>query len=99
MDQRQEATGFFSVIKRHSELDLNSSKCSNAAVNSTPYDLYAVPYSEEYKTFLLKAADLLHKAGDMTSTPRYGFNGHPPSFRLLESWKFIILCSDILCVV
>ncbi|KAL8099881.1 hypothetical protein AgCh_032220 [Apium graveolens] len=70
VDQRQEATGFFSIIKRHSELDLDSSKCSNAAVNSTlPYDLYAVPYSEEYKIFLLKAADLLHKAGDTTSTP------------------------------
>lgn len=70
VDQRQEATGFFSVIKRHSELDLDSSKCSNTTVNSTrPYDLYAVPYSEEYKTFLLKAAELLHKAGDMTSTP------------------------------
>ncbi|KAK1353424.1 putative isopentenyl-diphosphate Delta-isomerase [Heracleum sosnowskyi] len=70
VDQRQEATGFFSVIKRHSELDLDSSKCSNAAVNSTlPDDLYAVPYSEEYNTFLLKAAELLHKAGDMTNTP------------------------------
>ncbi|KAL1832256.1 hypothetical protein ACET3Z_001907 [Daucus carota] len=70
VDQRQEATGFFSVIKRHCELDLDSSKCSNATINSTlPYDLYVVPYSQEYKKFLAKAAEFLRKAGDMTSTP------------------------------
>ena len=78
MDQRQEATGFFSVIKRHCELDLDSSKCSNATINSTlPYDLYVVPYSQEYKKFLAKAAEFLRKAGDMTSTPRYCINELP----------------------
>ncbi|XP_074332734.1 nudix hydrolase 3-like [Apium graveolens] len=70
VNQRLEATGFFSVIKRLSELDLDSSKCRNTAVNSTlPHDLYVVPYSQEYETFLVKAAELLRKAGDMTDTP------------------------------
>lgn len=74
MDQRLEATGFFSVIKRQSELDPDSSNCRNTAVNSTlPHDLYVVPYSQEYETFLVKAAELLRKAGDMTDTPRYIF--------------------------
>ena len=37
------------------------------------HDLYAIPYSEEYRQFLTKAAELLRKAGDLTSTPRYKF--------------------------
>ncbi|KAL1804221.1 hypothetical protein ACET3Z_032868 [Daucus carota] len=70
VDQRLEAIGFFSVIKRQSELDLDSTKSINASDNSTHHhDLYVVPYSQEYKTFLDKAAELLRKAGDMTSSP------------------------------
>lgn len=72
VDQKQEATGFFSVIKRNSELILDTSQFSDTPVNSTlAHDLYIVPYSQEYKPFLEKAAELLHKAGDMTSSPRY----------------------------
>lgn len=91
MDQRLEATGFFSVIKRHSELNMDSPKCSNKEVNTTlPRDLYVVPYSEEYNTFLVKAAELLRKAGDMTNTPRYSFLLTYLFFEVTESWKFTI---------
>lgn len=70
VDQKQDATGFFNVIKRHSELILDTSQFSDTPVNSTlAHDLYIVPYSQEYKPFLEKAAELLHKAGDMTSSP------------------------------
>lgn len=88
MDKRLEATGFFSVIKRQSELDSDSSNCRNTSVSSTlPHDLYVVPYSQEYETFLVKAAELLRKAGDMTDTPRYIFLS-TFSFKLLDFWKF-----------
>ncbi|XP_015895813.3 nudix hydrolase 3 isoform X1 [Ziziphus jujuba] len=73
-DQQKEATGFFNVIKRRSEFNLDSSiynnivGCSNNSASSA-YDLYCVPYSQEYNHFLTKASDLLHKAGDLTSSP------------------------------
>ncbi|XP_027344440.1 nudix hydrolase 3 [Abrus precatorius] len=65
-DQQKEATGFFNVIKRHSEFILDSNQSDNKAGS---HDLYIVPYSEEYKSLLAKAADLLHKAGDITNSP------------------------------
>jgi hypothetical protein len=68
-DQQQEATSFFTVIKRHSEFILDSS-LSNDKVGSSK-DLYIVPYSQEYKSLLAKAADFLHKAGDITNSTRY----------------------------
>ena len=68
-DQQKEAMGFFSVIKRHSESILDSHLSDNKA--SSTHDLYIVPYSEEYKALLSKAADLLHKAGEITNSPRY----------------------------
>lgn len=99
MDQRLEAIGFFSVIKRQSELDLDSTKSINASDNSTHHhDLYVVPYSQEYKTFLDKAAELLRKAGDMTSSPRYSSHTLNISFKFMDMWKFSVFKS-ILCVV
>ncbi|XP_004499436.1 nudix hydrolase 3 [Cicer arietinum] len=65
-DQQKEATSFFTVIKRHSESILDSG-LSNDKVGSSG-DLYIVPYSEEYKSLLAKAADLLHKAGDISNS-------------------------------
>ncbi|KAJ4831264.1 Nudix hydrolase 3 [Turnera subulata] len=71
--QRQEADGFFTVVRRKSELKLDSSP-----VNLTVDDkndlvgapvLYGVPYSQEYSSFLYKAADLLHLAGNLATTP------------------------------
>ncbi|XP_054782609.1 nudix hydrolase 3-like [Prosopis cineraria] len=66
-DQQKEATGFFSVIKRQSEFYLDSDM-SDTNVGATP-DLYIAPYSQEYKSLLVKASELLHKAGDLTSSP------------------------------
>ncbi|KAL5554691.1 hypothetical protein UlMin_042092 [Ulmus minor] len=73
-DQRRDATGFFNVIKRRSEFDLDSSIYNNtdgrtgSLVHST-HDLFIVPYSQEYNSFLVKASELLHKAGELTSSP------------------------------
>ncbi|RDX67268.1 Nudix hydrolase 3, partial [Mucuna pruriens] len=68
-DQQKEATGFFSVIKRHSELYLDSHASDFHNKPSYDHDLYIVPYSLEYKTLLAKAADLLHKAAEITNSP------------------------------
>ncbi|KAF7814571.1 nudix hydrolase 3 [Senna tora] len=66
-DQQTEATGFFSVIKRNSEFCLDSNMLENKV--GAAHDLYIVPYSQEYKSLLAKAAELLHKAGEITNTP------------------------------
>ncbi|XP_028789735.1 nudix hydrolase 3-like [Neltuma alba] len=66
-EQQKEATGFFTVIKRHSEFYLDSDISDNKMGATS--DLYVVPYSQEYKSLLAKAAELLHKAGDLTSSP------------------------------
>ncbi|QCE08807.1 nudix hydrolase 3-like [Vigna unguiculata] len=68
-EEQKEATGFFSVIKRHSELVLDSDTYDSEKKESYDDDLYVVPYSEEYKPLLTKAAALLHKAGDITQSP------------------------------
>lgn len=71
--QKQDATGFFNVIRRRSEFYLDSA-IHNKAVDDTEKlvqstdDLYIVPFSKEYNYFLTKAAELLHKAGDLTSS-------------------------------
>ena len=77
-DKQEDATGFFSVIRRHGEFMLDASLSNNTIegtddlVGST-HDLYSIPFSQEYKPFLKKAAELLHKAGDLTDSPRYNF--------------------------
>ncbi|KAJ0770423.1 putative isopentenyl-diphosphate Delta-isomerase [Helianthus annuus] len=53
-DEKQDAAGFFSIIKRNTD---------------SASDLYSVPYSQEYSSFLTRASELLHKAGDLTSSP------------------------------
>ncbi|CAH1446380.1 unnamed protein product [Lactuca virosa] len=66
-NEKQDATGFFNVIRRHSD-----SLSNNIAVSSNPNpttDLYIIPFSQEYSAFLAKAAELLHKAGDLTTSP------------------------------
>ena len=62
-DEKQDAAGFFSVIRRHGDSDSNK-------MGGYASDLYSVPYSQEYYAFLAKAAELLHKAGDLASSPR-----------------------------
>ncbi|XP_024985631.1 nudix hydrolase 3-like isoform X2 [Cynara cardunculus var. scolymus] len=61
-DEKQDASGFFSVVRRHRDF------LSNNIVSSAS-DLYSIPYSQEYSAFLAKTAELLHKAGDLTSSP------------------------------
>ncbi|CAN1343930.1 Nudix hydrolase 3 [Linum perenne] len=70
LSQQDEATSFFTVIKRHSE-DSSSSDdtASNRSHLTKEGDLYAIPYSTEYKAFLTNASDLLRKAGDLASLP------------------------------
>ncbi|EYU29120.1 hypothetical protein ABFS82_05G118600 [Erythranthe guttata] len=68
-DKQKEATGFFTVIKRESERILDESPSQTSQIGtSDAHDLYIVPYSEEYNTFLTKASDLLRKAGDLTDS-------------------------------
>ncbi|XP_026454740.1 nudix hydrolase 3-like [Papaver somniferum] len=74
-NQQKDATGFFNVIKRHSESDFadslpeNSRGSSNQVSASSNDDLHIVPFSQEYNPFLMKAAELLRKAGDLTDCP------------------------------
>ncbi|KAI5656575.1 hypothetical protein M9H77_25368 [Catharanthus roseus] len=69
-DQKREATGFFNVIRRKSEILPGNSVSHNIMVSTdNADDLCIIPYSVEYKPFLAKAANLLHKAGDLTSSP------------------------------
>lgn len=71
-DQQNDVTGFFSVIKRRSESILDSSSSSNIdclnQLGASNHDLYSVPYSQEYHSYLEKAARLLHKAGELTTS-------------------------------
>ncbi|KAG2723283.1 hypothetical protein I3760_02G163500 [Carya illinoinensis] len=89
-DQQKDATGFFNIIKRHSEFGLESSLSRDTAnitqhlVGST-HDLYIVPFPQEYNPYLKKASELLQKAGDITSSSSLK--------RLLHS-KANALCSN-----
>ncbi|KAI3453908.1 hypothetical protein Pfo_010571 [Paulownia fortunei] len=68
-DKQKEATGFFNVIRRESERILDESlPPTTPSSSSDAHDLFIVPYSKEYNAFLTKASDLLHKAGDLTSS-------------------------------
>ena len=74
-DKQEDATGFFSVIRRHSEFVLDASSSNNTVEETddlvgSSHDLYSIPFSQEYKPFLTKAAELLHKAGNLTNSPR-----------------------------
>lgn len=68
--ERQVATGFFSVIKRHSEKTLYATGNGNSDHTSSPsHDLYCVPFSQEYSSHLTKASELLQKASELASSP------------------------------
>lgn len=77
--EQKAATGFFSVIKRHGESKLDGASCHiesdvvshvDLDHNTSLQDLYVVPYSKEYSARLLKAAELLKKAAELTDSPR-----------------------------
>ncbi|XP_051119712.1 nudix hydrolase 3-like [Andrographis paniculata] len=68
-DKKKEATGFFSVIRRGSEIFLDESLSPTTASSRIPVPaLCIVPFSKEYYAYLSKASDLLHKAGDLVSS-------------------------------
>ncbi|VYS51548.1 unnamed protein product [Arabidopsis thaliana] len=71
-EQKHAATGFFSVIKRRSEANLDASDHLASSTKKLPdsnSDLYSIPYSEIYRPFLKKASEFLQKAGDLVSSP------------------------------
>ncbi|CAF2065795.1 unnamed protein product [Brassica napus] len=65
-EQKRAATGFFSVIKRRSEANLDASLSDHLSDSNS--DLYSIPYSEIYRPFLTKASELLQKAGDLVTS-------------------------------
>nr|GME00100.1 Nudix hydrolase 3 [Ipomoea batatas] len=67
-DQKKEAMGFFNVIKRHSESEMDIPISQNTSTPNSSHDLYIVPYCQEYNSLLSEAAKLLHEAGDLTSS-------------------------------
>ncbi|XP_073263985.1 nudix hydrolase 3-like [Populus alba] len=89
--EQNDAMGFFTIIKRHSEFSLDSSSPNHAVHGTnhlmTAHDLYNVPYSKEYNSFLRKAAELLHEAGDLA--------GSPSLKRLLHSKADAFLSNDL----
>ncbi|KAK8497781.1 hypothetical protein V6N13_084764 [Hibiscus sabdariffa] len=74
LNQQQDAMSFFTVIKRHNQVNWDSSLYNHIfdgthlSAGST-CDLYSIPYSQEYNSFLTSASDLLHKAGDLVGSP------------------------------
>ncbi|KAJ8755200.1 hypothetical protein K2173_018998 [Erythroxylum novogranatense] len=72
-NQQQDVTGFFTVIKRHHEDDLDPSLSDHIVDGSKNlvggHDLYSVPYSKEYNSLLTKASELLYKAADLSTSP------------------------------
>lgn len=74
-DQQRAATGYFNVIRRSCESGMDTKLTMagnehNVVINSSNrHDLYMLPFSQEYKPFLLEAAELLNKAGDSSDCP------------------------------
>lgn len=74
-DQQRAATGYFNVVHRHSESAMDICTAANTdhvvtTKSSNQHDLYMVPFSQEYRPFLTKAAELLQKAGELSDSPR-----------------------------
>lgn len=68
--EQNDATGFFTVIKRHDSLSSSSLTQSDGSDQTkTKDDLFIVPYSKEYRPFLEKAAELLEKASACSDSP------------------------------
>ncbi|KAG8643819.1 hypothetical protein MANES_11G069700v8 [Manihot esculenta] len=71
--KKHDATSFFTVIKRQSEFDFDSS-LPNHTVDGRDYstgvhDLFSIPYCKEYNSLITRAANLLQKAGDLAGSP------------------------------
>ncbi|KAB2007054.1 hypothetical protein E1A91_D10G001500v1 [Gossypium mustelinum] len=70
LDKQKDATSFFTVIKRHSQVNWDNHIFDSTHLSEgSTHDLYSIPYSQEYHPFLTRVSDLLHKAGDLVSSP------------------------------
>ncbi|CAN6245807.1 unnamed protein product [Urochloa humidicola] len=68
--EQNDATGFFTIIKRHDSLSSPSLTQSDGSDQTkTSDDLFIVPYSKEYRSSLEKAAELLEKASACSDSP------------------------------
>ncbi|KAF0931070.1 hypothetical protein E2562_002439 [Oryza meyeriana var. granulata] len=68
--EQKDATGFFTVIKRRDALLPSTlAQLDGSNQTKTSDDLFVVPYPEEYKSSLEKAAELLHKASECSDSP------------------------------
>ncbi|XP_002452967.1 nudix hydrolase 3 [Sorghum bicolor] len=68
--EQKDATGFFTVIKRHDSLSSSSlTQLDGSDQTKTKDDLFIVPYSKEYRPALEKAAELLEKASACSDSP------------------------------
>ncbi|XP_066322797.1 nudix hydrolase 3-like isoform X1 [Miscanthus floridulus] len=68
--EQKDATGFFTVIKRHDSLSSSSlTQLDGSDQTKTKDDLFIVPYSKEYRPSLEKAAELLAKASACSDSP------------------------------
>ncbi|XP_020266797.1 nudix hydrolase 3 [Asparagus officinalis] len=77
-NEKEAATGFFNVIKRHGEVELDSvlsplesgtSSQARQDQHANSDDLFVVPFSQEYGDRLLKAAEFLREASQLTDSP------------------------------
>lgn len=67
--EQKVAIDFFNVIRRH-DIDLLTSSNNNVLGVKNSDDLFLVPFSEEYKSSLNKASELLLKASELSDTSR-----------------------------
>lgn len=84
-EERQDAMGFFNVIKRCDRVNLDA-QIDGINADLSIHDLYCVPFSQEYRSYLMKASEMLHKAGELTS--------YPSLKRLLHSKADAFLSND-----
>ncbi|KAG1326474.1 putative Nudix hydrolase 3 [Cocos nucifera] len=70
--EQKAATGFFTVIRRHDDTSFFAASHSKDHVASMEplksNNLFVVPFSQEYRTFLVKAAELLHSAAELSDS-------------------------------
>ncbi|KAL6911619.1 hypothetical protein ACP4OV_000424 [Aristida adscensionis] len=65
--EQKDATGFFTVIKRHDSSSV--AELNGSDQTKTSDYLFVVPYSKEYRPSLEKAAELLQKASECSDSP------------------------------
>ncbi|XP_074568606.1 nudix hydrolase 3 [Curcuma longa] len=67
-NEQEAATGFFSVIRRQDDIPSSVMVDHGTKQSVNPDCLTIVPYSQEYRTFLEKAAQLLFRAAELSDS-------------------------------